>query len=115
MAELAQMLEEGEPSAPPQHGRGTQGHYVYWIVLSHPKPETVERLGLKVPTDFVRKTFCKLMVAAHQECGITIAETVSFQEPHPNGLIHHNCFVRATKQYRWARVAEVLRRDSLFL
>ena len=115
MAELAQMLEEGEPSGPPQQGRGTQGQYVYWIVLSHPKPETVERLGLKEPTDFDRKTFSQLMVAAHQECGITIAETVSFQEPHPNGLIHHNCFVRATKQYRWARVAEVLRRDSLLL
>ena len=49
-------LEEGEPTGPPQQGRGTQGQYVYWIVLSHPKPETVERLGLKVPTDFDRKT-----------------------------------------------------------
>jgi hypothetical protein len=115
MAELAQMLEEGEPSGPPQQGRGTQGQDVYWIGLSHPKPETVERLCLKVLTDFDRKTFSQLMVAAHQECGFTIAETVSFQEPHANELIHHNCLVRATKQYRWARVAEVLRRDSLLL
>ena len=104
-------LEEGEPTGPPQQGRGAQGQYVYWIVLSHPKPETVERLGLKVPTDFDRKTFSQLIVAAHQECGIIIAETVSFQEPHANGLIHHKCLVRATKQYRWARMAEVLRRQ----
>ena len=38
----------GVPSGPPQTGRGVHGQYVYWITMSHPKPETVQELGLKV-------------------------------------------------------------------
>ena len=95
MAQAAQAGEEGEPTEPVQQGRGKQGQYVYWIVFSHPKAEAVERLGLKVPTEFDRKSFSQLIVAAHEECRISIVETLSFQEPHANGLIHHNCLVRA--------------------
>ena len=111
MAQGPPAAAEGEPTGPPQQGRGVRGQYVYWIVFSHPKPETVERLGIKVPTDFDRKTFSQLVVAAHQECGISIVETASFQEPHANGLIHHNCLVRALKQYRWAPIAALLRAE----
>ena len=106
---MAEVLAEGEPTGPPQRGSGKKGQYVYWIVFSHPEPETVERLGLKVPTDFTRKTFSQLIVKAHCDCNVQIEETVCFQEPHSNGLIHHNCLVRATKQYRWAAPAKRLR------
>lgn len=102
---------EGEPTGPPQQGRGVRGQYVYWIVFSHPKPETAERLGIKVPTDFDRKTFSQLVASAHQECGVSIVETASFQEPHTNGLIHHNCLVRSLKQCRWAPIAALLRAE----
>ena len=38
-----------------------QGQYVYWITMSHPKEETVRRLGLKVPSDFSREEFSKFL------------------------------------------------------
>ena len=31
-----------ELSGPPQTGRGVKGQYVYWVTMSHPRPETVE-------------------------------------------------------------------------
>ena len=107
---MSQAHTEGEPSGPPQSGRGVQGQYVYWVCMSHPKQETVERLGVKVPGDFTREQFSSLMVKAHRECEVEIVETVCFLEPHANGQKHHNCLLRASKQFRWLRVAQHLRR-----
>ena len=79
--------------------------------MSHPNPETVARLGLKVPSDFDRASFSELMVKAHGECNIDIIETATFLEPHESGLMHLNCLVRAASKFRWARAAERLRRE----
>ena len=100
---------DGTPTGPNQKGRGVQGQYVYWITMSHPKPETVANLGIKVPSDFDRESFSKLMVKAHKEEDIEIVETVAFLEPHASGLKHHNCLVRAKKSFRWLKVAALLR------
>ncbi len=101
---------EGKPTGPLQRGRGVQGQYVYWITQAHPKPETVQRLGLKTPGDFTREEFGKLMVKAHKEMGVDLVETACFLEPHSNGLKHHNCLARAADQFRWLKAAEHLRR-----
>ena len=101
----------GVPTGPLQKGRGVQGQYVYWITMSHPLDETVARLGLKVPGDFSREEFSKLVVEAHAANNIELVETVVFLEPHANGLKHHNCLVRAKAPFRWVKVAELLRRD----
>ena len=103
---MAQAPAEGEPTGPPQAGRGNNGQYVYWIALAHPKPETIELLELKAPTDFTRKSFPQLIVKAHAECNVQIMETVSFQGPRANGLPHHNAVVRAGKQLRWLESPE---------
>ena len=108
---MAEAAQQGEPLGPNQRGRGVQGQYVYWICMAHPMPETVEKLGLKVPSDFDRHSFSQLVVKAHGECDIEIIETACFLEPHASGLMHHNCLVRATKKFRWARPAERLRRE----
>ena len=39
---------------------GSPGQYVYLIVFSHPKDETVQRLGLKRPSEFDRSSFAQL-------------------------------------------------------
>ena len=36
-------------------------------------------------------------------------ETVCFREPHANGEVHNNLLVRARRQYRWKKVADLLR------
>ena len=77
--------------------------------MAHPKPETVTNLGIKVPTDFDREGFSKLIVKAHAEEDIEIVETVSFLEPHTSGLKHHNLLVRAKKLFRWLKAAKLLR------
>ena len=71
-AAVASLAGDGDPTGPPQKGRGVQGQSVYWITMAHPKPETVANLGLKVPTDFDRTGFSKLMVKARGEEGIDI-------------------------------------------
>ena len=71
-------MADGEPTGPRQMGRGVQGQYVYWVCMAHPKPETVGRLRLKVPSDFSREAFSDLMIKAHRESGITIVETAVF-------------------------------------
>lgn len=48
MAEVAE-VPNLPLNGPAQHGRGVQGQYVYWLTFSHPKPETVERFGVKTP------------------------------------------------------------------
>jgi len=48
---------------PPQKGSGKPGQYCYWVTQPRPKPETVERLGLKTPRDFIREEFTKLLQA----------------------------------------------------
>ena len=35
------------PDGPAQRGRGIHGQYVYWITMSHPRPETVQQLSLR--------------------------------------------------------------------
>ena len=98
-----------ELSGPPQTGRGVKGQYVYWVTMSHPRPETVEAHGVKVPTDFDRDSFRELLAKVHADCGVTIVEAASFQELHENGLPHQNCCVRSVDQYKWRDVAKKLR------
>ena len=98
-----------ELSGPPQTGRGVKGQYVYWVTMSHPRPETVEAHGVKVPTDFDRDSFRELLAKVHADCGVTIVEAASFQELHENGLPHQNCGVRSVNQYKWRDVAKKLR------
>ena len=97
-----------QPTGPEQKGGGVQGQYVYWITQPHPRrPE----LGYKAPSEFSREQFGELIVKAHKECNITIVETACFQEPHASGEMHHNCLVRAGKQFRWKEPAERLRTE----
>ena len=105
------MADLPELSGPPQTGRGVKGQYVYWITMSHPRSETVEAHGVKVPGDFDRRSFRELLVEVHGECGVKIVETASFQELHENGLIHHNLLVRSGDQFKWRPVAEKLRNE----
>ena len=93
-------------SGPSQRGRGVHGQYVYWICMQHPKPETVQRTGVKTPADFDRTSFREMLVQSHQECGIEIEETACFKEPNENGLFHLNLLVRSRNQFRWRAVAE---------
>ncbi len=65
----------GTPTGPNQRGGGVQGQYVYWLTTFHPKPEAVAKLGIKLPADFDRKNFPKLMVKAHEEEQIEIVES----------------------------------------
>ena len=74
-----------ELTGPSQRGRGVHGRYGYWICMQHPKPETVQRTGVKTLVDFVRITFREMLVKSHQECGIEIEETACFKEP-PEGM-----------------------------
>lgn len=84
---------------------------MYWITQAHPKPETVERLGLKTPADFTREEFSALVVQVHTACGVTLEETATFRELHENGLPHNNCLVRSLGQFKWKKVAETFRKD----
>ena len=43
------VAEDGEPSGPPQKGRGVHGQYVRWITMPYPKEATVAKRGLKTP------------------------------------------------------------------
>ena len=96
---------EDAPTGPPQHGMNCPGQYVYWISMPHPKPETVARLGLRLPSEFSREAFSELLVKAHAECDVDIVETVTFLEPHASGLPHQNLLVRCLRQYRWKKTA----------
>ena len=55
-------------TGPSQRGRGVHGQYVYWICMQHPKPETVQRTGVKTPADFDRITFREMLVQSHHIC-----------------------------------------------
>jgi hypothetical protein len=103
--------EDGGPCGPSQQGRGVHGQYVYWVTMAYPKPASIAKYGLRVPTAFTREEYCKLLVDAHRECGTRIVETAGFQEPHADGTPHHNCLLRADAQYRWKLVAEFLFRS----
>ena len=67
-----------------QKGRGVHGRYGYWICMQHPKPETVQRTGVKPPADFVGISFREMLVKSHRECGIEIEETACFKGPNEN-------------------------------
>ena len=62
--------------------------------MQHPKPETVQRTGVRTPADFDRITLRGVLVKSHRECGIEIEETACFKEPNENGLFLLNLFVR---------------------
>ena len=83
-----------ELTGPSQRGRGVQGQYIDWICMQHPKPETVQRTGVKTLADFDEVTFREMFVKSHRERGIEIEETAWFKEPNDNGLFHLNLFVR---------------------
>ena len=55
-----------ELTGPSQEGRGVQGQYIYWTCMQHPKPETVQRTGVKTLADFDRTTLRKMFVKSHQ-------------------------------------------------
>ena len=48
---------DGEPTGPRKFGRGVHGQYVYWICMVQPTPDSIEKLSLKVPSDFTREEF----------------------------------------------------------
>jgi hypothetical protein len=96
-------------AGPAQQGRGQKGQYVYLIVFSHPKPDTVQRFGLKAPCDFSRTTFKDLARECHTAHGIELVETACFQERHANGEIHLNLLVRSRSQFKWKKAAEEFR------
>ncbi|CAK0903598.1 unnamed protein product [Prorocentrum cordatum] len=110
-APALQALQDVSSIGPPQQGRGAKGQYVYWITQAHPKPETVERLGLKTPSDFTREEFNAMVVQVHTASGVTLEETATFREPHENGLPHNSCLVRSLAQYKWKKVAGVFRQS----
>ena len=83
-----------ELTGPSQKGRGAHGQYAYWICTQHPKPETVQRTGVKTLADFDGHTFREMFAKSHQECGIEIEVTTCFKEPNENGLFHLNLLVR---------------------
>ena len=55
-----------ELTGPSQRGRGVHGQHVYWICMQHPKPETVQRTGVKTPADFDRITLREMFAKSHQ-------------------------------------------------
>ena len=63
------MTNFSQASSPVQHGRGMKGQFVYWITQSAPTPEAVERLGLRLSSEFTRAEFRSLAVDAHAACG----------------------------------------------
>ena len=94
MADANDNDHDVELIGPSQKGRGAHGQYVYWICTQHPKPETVQRTGVKTLADFDGPTFREMFVKSHQECGIEIEETTCFKEPNENRLFHLNLLVR---------------------
>ena len=102
-------MSDVQPTGPVQRGRGCNGHYVYWICFQHPNAETIAEQNLKTPRDFTRESFSALIVQAHRECGISIVQTATFQEPNANGKFHLNCLVLSQTQYRWLQVGKQLR------
>ena len=74
--------DSAQPSGPPQSERGVKGQYVYWIVASCPTDETVQGLGLRVPSSFTREKFSSFVVSMHARCQVDIIETDTFQELH---------------------------------
>ena len=62
--------------------------------MQHPKPETVQRTGVKTPADVDKVTFREMLVKSRRECGIEIEETACFKEPNENGLFHFYFLVR---------------------
>ena len=109
MAEVA-ALPDLPFNGPPQHGRGVQGQYVYWLTFAHPTQESVERFGLKTPTDFydatqswvlAREEFTTLVVNAHAAEQVELVEAACFLEPHENGQPHLNTLVRSLSRYKW--------------
>ena len=94
------MTNFSQASGPLRHGRGGKDQYVYWITQSAPTLEVVERLGLRLPSEFTRVEFRILVVDAHVACGEEVVETACFKEPHANAEAHNNLLVRARRQYR---------------
>ena len=110
MAEVAE-VPNLPLNGPAQHGRGVQGQYVYWLTFSHPKPETVERFGVKTPAEFTREEFTTLVVDAHAAVEVELVEAACFLEPHENGQPHLNVLVRGLKRYKWKPLANKLRQE----
>ena len=67
-----------------QGGSGIHGRYGSLICIQHPKPETVQRTGVKTLADFVRITFREVLVKSHREFGKEIEETACSKEPKEN-------------------------------
>ena len=94
------MTSFSQASGPVHCGRDVKGQFVYWIAQSAPTPDVVERLALRLPSEFTRAEFSSLVVDAHAACGEEVIETACFKEPHANGEVHNNLLVRARRQYR---------------
>ena len=80
--------------------------------MADPKPDAVQRLGLKRPKDFTKAEFSTLIVDAHNKVDVQIVETAGFLEPHANGEVHHNSLVRASVPFRWKKTAEYLFKEQ---
>ena len=93
-------------TGPPQHGRGSNGQYVYWITMALPTAAIVAAHGVKTPREFDRAKFIALSIQVHRNCEVHLEEVVCFQQPHEDGSPHLILLVRAAKQYRWPNVAQ---------
>ena len=81
-----------------QHRRGNKGQYLYWMIMPHPRLETVAAHELKVPQEFTRQESIDLGVEVHTACGVQLEECACFREPHEDGQPHLNLLGRATVQ-----------------
>ena len=104
------------PVTPPPAGRARRAGstYCWWITLSYPLPETVERLGLKTPDDFTREQWLETVRSAHDQARVQLEEVAVFLELHMRTdgagrrLPHLNALCRSSRQYVWPGVANAL-------
>jgi len=92
--------------------------YCWWITLSYPLPETVERLGLKTPDDFTREQWLEIVRSAHDQARVQLEEVDVSLEQHMRTdgagrrLPHLNALCRSSRQYAWSGVASALFRNA---
>ena len=85
---------EGTTTGPLQKGRGVQGQYVYWITMARPKPETVAKLGICVPTNFDRGRFSEIMVSRSRPL---LVHKHTRSRTHTRALAHTHTRARASE------------------
>ena len=53
------------------------GQYAYLIVFSHPTEETVDRYGLRKPSDFTKAQFKDLVLECHPAHDVEVLDVVT--------------------------------------